>query len=95
MNGMPGRRCANCKHFLRGPQFNECHRYPPDPKPLLLGVGPPTAQYPNGTPVVHLDVRFAVVDPNYWCGEWHMALEIAHSLDDSVVSLLPGNGSAQ
>lgn len=89
---MNGRCCGNCKFFQPGPPFNECRRNPPDIGRIHLGTGPRTSQAPNGTPVIHIDVRFPPVDPRMWCGEWALRLEIAQSLDDMPVSLPQDNG---
>lgn len=86
--------CGNCKHFFVGPQFNECHRYPIQTTSYLLGIGPKTRQYPNGTPIEHLAVRYALTNANTpACGEWHVQIEIVASMNEVEGRIAPPNAN--
>jgi hypothetical protein len=92
---MTGRACGNCKHFFSGGQFSECRRNPIDNHAMLLGIGPPTSKHPNGTPIIHLEVRYRVTHANTApCGEWAVRLETARTLNEviDVMPILGGNG---
>lgn len=90
---MSNKFCGTCKHYFVGPQYTECHRYPIKTTPFLIGLGPKTGQFPNGTPVMHLDVRYDLTNANTpSCGEWGMRLEVVQSMDEAVRAI-PGNAN--
>lgn len=69
-------RCADCRYYRAEPgePYGVCRRFPPQ---VVATVAPDGA---GGIRPLIAGSSQPITQPDHWCGEWTVALTIAHTL---------------